>query len=319
MKINAQDDKKVLFFRDFRGFRGGHLKVWHYFNHFNTHGNYKPYISFSEDSLWDVSNPWFSIKNKVLSTAEDINPDILFLAGLDWLRKNEVKNYSESTPIINLIQHVRHGHPDTNLYSFLKNKAIRICVSEQVAEAITQTRRVNGPIYIIPNGIDLQHLPQPIPFENRTIDILIAGLKQNQLAQRLFETLEPLNKKITVVTNQMLQADYLALISQAKIAVFLPHLEEGFYLPPLEAMSMETLVICPDCIGNRSFCLPEYNCFRPQHIFTDILNAIHAALSLSENDKQQLLSNAKLTASKHNLEAEQKAFFEILNNLPHIW
>jgi len=47
------------------------------------------------------------------------------------------------------------------------------------------------------------------------------------------------------VTNQMLQADYLALISQVKIAVFLPHLEEGFYLPPLEAMFMETLVICP--------------------------------------------------------------------------
>jgi len=52
---------------------------------------------------------------------------------------------------------------------------------------------------------------------------------------------------------------------------------------------------------------------------TDILNAVHSALSLSENDKQQLLSNAKLTASKHNLETEQKAFSEILNNLAHIW
>lgn len=317
--MNPQSDKKVLFFRDFKEFSGGHLKVWHYFNHVNAHGNYKPYISFSKDSLWDVSNPWISIKNKALSSAEEIEPDILFFAGLDWLRRHETESQCESTPIINLIQGVRHGHPDTTLYSFLKNKAIRICVSEQVSEAITQTKQVNGPIYTIPNGIDLQHLPQPMPFENRTTDVLILGLKQNQLAQRLYENLKPLNIDITVLTNQMLQADYLALMSQAKIAVVLPHLEEGFCLPSLEAMFMGALVICPDCIGNRSFCLPEYNCFRPQYTFTDILNAVHAALSLSEKDKQQLLSNAKLTAVKHNLETERNAFFEILNNLVHIW
>jgi len=64
--------KKFLFFRDFKGFSGGHLKVWHYFNHFNTHGNYKPYISFSEDSLWNASNPWFSVKNRILSSADEI-------------------------------------------------------------------------------------------------------------------------------------------------------------------------------------------------------------------------------------------------------
>ena len=310
--------KKVLFFRDFKGFSGGHLKVWHYFNHFN-HEKYTPCISFSQDSLWDTSNPWLPIKSKVLSPLDKRDPDIIFLAGLDWLRKDEIKNYSDTTPIINLIQHVRHSHPDTALYSFLQNKAIRICVSEQVTKAITQTGQVNGPIYTIPNGIDLQQLPLPIPFKDRTIDILIAGLKQNQLAQHLYDSLEPLNKRIVVLTKKIPQTDYLTLVSQAKIAVFLPHFEEGFFLPALEAMFMETLVVCPDCIGNRSFCLPEYNCLLPQYTFDDVLNAINTALSLPENVKQQLLSNAKLTASKHSLVAERKEFYDILNNLSDIW
>ena len=193
--------KKVLFFRDFKGFSGGHLKVWHYFNHFN-HEKYTPCISFSQDSLWDTSNPWLPIKSKVLSPLDKRDPDIIFLAGLDWLRKDEIKNYSDTTPIINLIQHVRHSHPDTALYSFLQNKAIRICVSEQVTKAITQTGQVNGPIYTIPNGIDLQQLPLPIPFKDRTIDILIAGLKQNQFAQRLYDSLEPL-KKFLLISNKI--------------------------------------------------------------------------------------------------------------------
>jgi len=49
--------------------------------------------------------------------------------------------------------------------------------------------------------------------------------------------------------------------------VFLPNQKEGegFYLPALEGMAVGTLVIFPDCIGNRSFCLSGYNCFRPDY------------------------------------------------------
>ncbi|ASF46105.1 glycosyltransferase [Methylovulum psychrotolerans] len=312
------EQKKVLFFRDYEGFSGGHLKVWNYFNHFIAR-DYAPSISFSEQSLWDSNNPWFAAKDKVLSDIGAITPDIVFLAGMDWLRKPEIKNCPATTPIINLVQGIRHREPSTPLYSFLKNKAIRICVSEQVAEAIRQTQQVNGPVYTIPNGIDLPPLPQAMPFADRPIDILISGLKHGLLAQQLAESLRPLHKNVTVLTGYQSRADYLKQISQAKIAVFLPLHEEGFYLPPLEAMAMETLVICPDCIGNRSFCLPDYNCFRPQHDFVAILDSVHQAVSLSMHKRQQLLSNAKQTALKHNLHTEQQAFFEILDNLPNIW
>jgi len=314
-------EKKILFFRDFEKFSGGHLKVWHYFNHFNHPNNekYEPYISFTQNSLWDATNPWLPIKSKVLSTINEIEPDIIFLAGLDWLRIPELKNYSESIPIINLIQHVRHGLADTTLYSFLKNKAIRVCVSEQVTKALTQTGLVNGPIYTITNGIDLQTIPVPLPFKGRSIDILIAGLKQPQLAKRLCDKLGGVNKRIVVLTDQMAQFEYLTLVNNSKITIFLPDFEEGFYLPPLEAMFMQTFVICPDCIGNRSFCLPNYNCFRPPYTFDDILSSVYLALSLSVYDQQQLLSNAKLTALKYNLQTEREAFYEILNNLQEIW
>lgn len=313
------NEKKVLFFRDFKRFSGGHQKVWDYFNHFNEHGRFSPAVCFTKDSVWDANNPWLRAQEAVIPSADEITPDILFLAGLDWLRRHEAKADASSVPIINLIQHVRHGDPQDPRHAFLKHKAIRICVSEEVADAIRQTRTANGPVYAIPNGIDLQRIPQPAADENRDIDLLLLGLKRPQLAQELAGKLRHLNKKVMVITDFMPQERYFALLGQAKVAVFLPNLQEGFYLPALEAMCIGTLVVCPDCLGNRSFCLPDYNCFRPQYGPEAILNAINAALASSGQDRQALLANARQTAAMHSLQTEREEFFNILDNLAHIW
>ena len=52
---------------------------------------------------------------------------------------------------------------------------------------------------------------------------------------------------------------------------------EGFYLPALEAMALGSLVICPDCIGNRSFCLPGRNCFRPNYDLNSVIDSVQSA------------------------------------------
>ena len=52
-------------------------------------------------------------------------------------------------------------------------------------------------------------------------------------------------------------------MGRARVTVLVPNPKEGFYLPAVEAMAAGTLVVCPDCVGNRAFCLDEVNCLRP--------------------------------------------------------
>jgi glycosyltransferase involved in cell wall biosynthesis len=105
------------------------------------------------------------------------------------------------------------------------------------------------------------------------------------------------------------------------MTVFLPNQKEGegFYLPALEGMAVGTLVICPDCIGNPSFCLSWYNCIRPDYRVESLLNAIQQALQYPRSKIREILTQGKQTANEHNLLKERQAFLEILDNIREIW
>ena len=66
------------------------------------------------------------------------------------------------------------------------------------------------------------------------------------------------------------------------MTLFLPNETEGFYLPALEGMALGTIVVCPDCVGNRSFCLPQVNAFRPAFHFDDMVQETETALTMAE-------------------------------------
>ena len=85
----------------------------------------------------------------------------VFVAGLDWNFFDTARLTSQRLPVINLIQGLRHAEPDCPLYRYLRRPAIRICVSPEVARAIQSTGEVNGPVFVIPNGIDTASLPFP--------------------------------------------------------------------------------------------------------------------------------------------------------------
>ena len=76
--------RTVLFYRDFRGFTGGHLKVWHYFNHVRHSIRHQPLIAFSADTVWNDTNPWLPIRDQALAAWDAEQADVLFLAGMDW-------------------------------------------------------------------------------------------------------------------------------------------------------------------------------------------------------------------------------------------
>lgn len=310
----------VLFYRDYLRFQGGHLKVWHYFNHLNQSGLYKPLISFSHRSIQDSTNPWFGIDSLNFWSPVDI--DILFLAGLDWevaLTSTDFLKNQSNLPVINLIQGLSHADPNDIKYNFLSERAIRICVSRQVAQAIEDTGCVNGPVFTIPNGIDLNNFPQQLSVYEKEIDVLIVAIKKPELGLHLQKKLGLPVKKTKVITDLLPRAIFLDLLNKSKTCVCLPHFAEGFYLPALEAMALGAIVVCPDCIGNRSFCLDKYNCFAPTYNQDSILAALKQALSLSIEERENILLNASATVRHHDLQGERKQFIDIMNNIKNLW
>jgi glycosyltransferase involved in cell wall biosynthesis len=308
----------VLFHRDFRRFTGGHLKVWDYFNHVAASNSHEPRIAFTPESKWDETNPWARARDRVIDWQPQA-ADLLFLAGNDWQCLPAEQGQSFSRPVINLVQHPRHADPNGELYRFLSNRAIRICVSAQVADAIKGTGKVKGPVFVISNGIDLAAIPDVKPHEHRPIQLLLCGLKAPDLARSLGESLANDNVTVNSLGQWIPRPEYLNRLNDAKIAVMLPRKEEGFYLPALEAMACEAIVVCPDCIGNRDFCRDGVNCFRPAYDEHEIAAAIKTAIRQSADETAAMLRNAKRTVSEHSLEQERENFLKILARVDELW
>ena len=317
----VEPSKRIaLFYRDFRGFTGGHLKVWHYFNHAQHSVHYQPRIAFSADAVWNDTNPWLPIRDQALATWDPERADILFLAGMDWSVLSEAQRRVPPKPVINLIQHVRHADPKELLYQYLTHRAVRICVSEPVAEALRATQRVNGPLFTIPNGMDPAELPPLKPWELRDLDLLIVGIKQPNLATEIYSPLKASAQRIEVLTHSLPRPAFLKLLGNARVTLLLPHATEGFYLPALEGFALGTLVICPDCIGNRSFCLPGENCLQPpSYTVESLLQSVQQAWRLLPHERLALLEAARHMARQHSLLEERRSFLELLEQIGTIW
>ena len=309
--------RTVLFHRKYRRFHGGHLKVWHYFNHVLATPGFDARVLFDVDSSWDSSNPWNDARDRVIDSLDDVTPDALFVAGRDWQRLDALGLLDQGLPILNLIQHVRHADEWSIQSRYLDRKAIRICVSDEVADAI-RAAGSRGPTVVIPNSVDVPVLATDTG-SRRTTDLLIAGLKQPGLAARARARLGADGRVIEVLTEHVAREAFLDALRRARVTLFLPNEEEGFYLPALEGMALETIVVCPDCVGNRSFCLPGVNAFRPTFALDDLVQATEAALALSAAEAARLTQSARETARRHSPQAERDAFVQVLRDLDAIW
>lgn len=307
----------ILFHRKFRRFHGGHLKVWHYFNHVLAAPGFDARVLFDLDSSWDRSNPWSDVRDRVMESPDGLEPAVLFVAGRDWQRLEGLGLLDRELPVLNLIQHVRHAEDWSIQSQYLGRKAIRLCVGAEVAELVTSAGSV-GPTVVIPNGIDVPVVADPMALPRPT-DLLIAGLKQPVLAVSIADRLEAPNRTIEVLTDYVPRETFLSMMRRARVTLFLPNLEEGFFLPALEGMAVGTLVVCPDCVGNRSFCLPGVNAFRPKYRFDDVVQATETALTLTAAEATRLMINAGDTARQHSLEAEREAFGRVLQDLDALW
>lgn len=305
--------------------RGGHLKHSHYYGHVARTPGFQPRITFTgasptgalaaeREELWPpgaagAAGRWAPEPD-----------DVLFLAGVDWRYLYGEGLGKLPNPRINLVQHVRHAHEGTELYGYLAHRAVRICVSREVADAIGGTGRVNGPVVAIPNGMERMPIMDCAGVaEPKRNQVLIAGYKEPGLARALAGRLSSMGIEHLLLTEFRARDDYLDLLAKSRVAVCLPRAEEGFYLPALEAMGLGCTLVTLDCVGNRSFCRHGENCLIAEPEVESLAIVTAEALRLPAERRSGLLREAAATASAHTLEAERERFQAVLRDIDRIW
>ncbi|WP_433853568.1 glycosyltransferase [Stenotrophomonas nitritireducens] len=300
----------MLFHRDFLGYTGGHGKVWDYFRHALALG-WDARVHLTPASLRDGSNPWMSLPERI---EREWNPDafdLLFLAGMDWMALSGRRN--PPRPVINLIQHVRHGWAGHPLRAFLGAPAHRICVSHPVAESILATDEVNGPVTVIPAALDLPENLVARSSREEVGRVLIAGLKAPGLARALAEELHLRGMRVDVCDEWIPRLEYLEKVAAAAVVVTLPHAAEGFYLPALEAMALGVPVVMTDCIGSREYARDGGNCIlsvaEPQALAHAVEHAVLPGIAA------HLRRGGRETAGAYGQANERERFAQVMKNM----
>ena len=325
--MTASAIRNVWFHRHYERLTGGQLKHAHYYDHVARLPGFARRMTFSgpaDDRLArERAELWPTAPGERANTWRPGHRDVLFLAGTDWRYHKAAGLDDLDLPRINLIQGVRHAHTGTELHGYLDRRAVRICVSEEVADAIRGTGRVNGPIITNPNGTDCT--PSEVDrggtagFDDRSEAITVVGYKRPDLAAALSRRLRELGIHHLTLDSFLSREAFLALLDRTQVAVCLPRAEEGFYLPALEAMAAGCTVVTLDCVGNRGFCHHDRNCLVTEADPTPLACAVMTAAHLSAQDRQRLHRTAAATVRAHSLDAERKRFDDLMRDLDRLW
>lgn len=313
----------MWFYRNYLEFTGGHLKHSHYFNNIKSHPAYNHRIVVeNKASLIEAQQQIHQLWGRVLNAPEQWAPqknDLIFLAGMDWSFVLKKGGLDSTMPRLNLIQGTRHADPDQSLYQYLAEPAIRLCVSQPVADAIIDTGKVKGPVFVIPNGIDCQPNQNVAPIGNAFHRVQIVGYKRPDFARVLEQKLFAAGIATELLLEALPRDEFIERLDPAALVICCPLPAEGFYLTALEAMAKGCFVVVPDCEGNRAYAVDGINCLFPDYQHDAVFSAIIHALALPQNEMEKIRQAGVVTAMKHTLDNERFEFYKLLNNIDQLW
>lgn len=320
--------RTVWFHRPYERLTGGHVKHAHYYEHVARLPGHVRRIVFSGTSGHDQPSReqaglWPTTGGERAEAWQPKRGDVLFLAGTDWRYHDRAGLADWDIPRINLIQGVRHGQVGSELYGYLDRRAVRICVSDEVARIIGATGRVKGPVFTIPNGTECRPADidagGSVGFDERPEGVAVVGYKRPDLAAALSRCLEERQIPHLTLDGFLRRSAFLGLLERTRIAVCMPRPEEGFYLPALEAMAAGCTVVTLDGVGNRGFCRHEHNCFLAAADPKSLAAAVTRAMRLPVSDRRRLHANAGETVRLHSLERERRQFHNLLLDIGEVW
>jgi len=304
--------RTMLFRRRFNVLNGGHRKVWDYHEHVRVSGRFSPAVYFTPESDLGASNPWVGSSLNIATHWEPHRADALFLGGIDWKHVPE----QLTVPVLNLVQSVRHADPEDERFPFLRRRAFRVCVSEEVADAVRSSGQANGPVITVPIGVE--HEPVVTAGVTRTVDVVIAGIKNVPFAEQLADRLAALGIGFECFTRWVSRFDLCTAFAHSRVAVTLPTAVEGFYLPPLEAMAQGCIVVCPTVPGTGSY-HADRHALRPTYTLDSVAASVREALEMDPRRRQSLLDAGQALVRQHTLDAERRAVLEVLEAFDSDW
>lgn len=220
--------------------------------------------------------------------------------------------------VVHLVQNVRHANPawlDGAARRLLTKPMTRICVTQEVRDAIAPFVNNRYPTDVIPLGHAWPYfsetrsggLPRPLRVGYTTWKSDIGDRVQEAMRDEPRVTFEAVRG---VVGWDRLRDFY------QHIDVFLatPRAEEGFYIPGLEAMAAGAIVVTPDAGGNRAYCTFGVNCI--QTPLEDVGGYVAGITRLAEMDTSainDMRTAGYTTLPNHDLAVERQSFAEVLD------
>lgn len=306
--------RSVLVRRDYRGYTGGHGKFRDYVAHVDAHARWRAQVFLSGDSLRTPDNPFLDVAG-LTERWEPEHADALLLGGMDW--QALTGPVDPRKPIINLVQHVRHADADSPLRPFLKRRAIRICNSSRVADALRATGAVNGPMLVIASAVDTAWLAG---FDSTApvADVFVDAAKQPQLGQAVTALLQAHGVRVLLHVARTPLPDYLRAMASATVALTLPDPTEGIYLPGLNAMAIGRALVQPDCVGSREYVVDGLNALVPARVPAEMAESVRAVLA-DASARERMVAAGRRTASTFDLALERRQVHTLLDQLHDLW
>jgi glycosyltransferase involved in cell wall biosynthesis len=298
--------KTVLFVRNFSSFRGGHLKIVECLEHARSSPAYEARLYVTPESRED--HPWRD-HPCLVETLDLEAADVLVLGGSAW--RFVPDDIEETIPVVNLVQGMRHADSGHRKHDYLKRRALRLCVSDEVRAEIEATGLINGLVRTMATALDASAFPTPAAPNGK---VFIAGQKARQIAADVAERLRAVGVEVDCAIERCPREEFLARMAAAEIAVVLPLRREGFFLPALEAMLLQRAVVCPDCVGNRGFCFDGETCVVPDYN----AEAVAAAVLRLRGDaklRDTVREGGHRAALARSVEQERLDFLSALNSL----
>ncbi len=223
--------------------------------------------------------------------------------------------------IVHILQNTRHANPRwRNGYAtrLLTRPASRIAINDIVADAVRPWLDPRCFLRVVNLGHALDRfrhartggLPRrPVRVAYTTWKSAVGDDVARSLADR--DDFEFRAVRETVTWDEL-----SGLYTWSDVFLCTPNVQEGMYLPGLEAMAAGSLVITPDVGGNLAYCRPGDNCVLVG--FEDVAGYRAALLDLLERDAVQI--EAMREAAYHvtgdfDLDAEQAGFAAFLEDL----
>jgi hypothetical protein len=310
---------------------GGVVKIFDYANHARSLG-YRPVIACPEKykrglPLFQISRfSDISPENGIrFTTPEKVSVGPNDLAFLSWPTHYEIveprmSRWTRHEQIIFIVQNVRWANPSfTNGYAIrlLSRPMARIMTNDVVLEAVKPYLNLSSMSEVILLGHDCGFftkeraggLGTPIKVGYTTwksdvgdeVALLLKGSSEF---------------KFRAIREPVSWDELRKLYHWADVFLATPLVEEGFYLPGLEAMAAGAVVISSDAGGNRAYCNFGENCIQvgldDADGYVDVLKTLR---SESAQKIDWMRRNGYETVKRHTLAHEQERFADFLERL----